>query len=349
MTTTLKELAARAKVHPSTISRIVNQDPRLRVAPATRARIEALLRETEYRPNGVARGLKLRQTLVLAVVIPDITNPFFGALFRGIEDGAGPRGYQVLLCNTDGSPDRQRAHLHSLIARRVDGVILASSFLKDPSVRWLRHQRIPYVLVNRFSEEGLDPFVGSDDLTGAKLATQHLISLGHVRIGHLAGQSTVSTGVLRRRGFQMAMTEAGLSTMPELQVESGFIEEGGIRGMEKLLALREPPTALFAVTDAVAVGAYGVVRRSGLRIPEDAAIVGYNDIPLAGRLIPGLTTVHVPIHEFGSAAARLLLEQIESGHVTPRRVVYSPQLVVRGSTVAGTDARDHRTSSGVGE
>lgn len=349
MTTTLKELAARAKVHPSTISRIVNQDPRLRVAPATRARIEALLRETEYRPNGVARGLKLRQTLVLAVVIPDITNPFFGALFRGIEDGAGPRGYQVLLCNTDGSPDRQRAHLHSLIARRVDGVILASSFLKDPSVRWLRHQRIPYVLVNRFSEEGLDPFVGSDDLTGAKLATQHLISLGHVRIGHLAGQSTVSTGVLRRRGFQMAMTEAGLSTKPELQVESGFIEEGGIRGMEKLLALREPPTALFAVTDAVAVGAYGVVRRSGLRIPEDAAIVGYNDIPLAGRLIPGLTTVHVPIHEFGSAAARLLLEQIESGHVTPRRVVYSPQLVVRGSTVAGTDARDHRTSSGVGE
>jgi LacI family transcriptional regulator len=349
VTTTLKELAARAKVHPSTISRVVNQDPGLRVAPATRARIEALLRETEYRPNGVARGLKLRQTLVLAVVIPDITNPFFGALFRGVEDGAAPRGYQVLLCNTDGSPDRQRAHLHSLIARRVDGVILASSFLKDPAVRWLRHQRIPYVLVNRFSEEGLDPFVGSDDVTGARLATQHLISLGHVRIGHLAGQSTVSTGVLRRRGFQMAMSEAGLSTKPELQVESGFIEDGGIRGMEKLLALREPPTAVFAVTDAVAVGAYGVVRRTGLRIPEDVAIAGYNDIPLAGRLIPGLTTVHVPIHEFGSAAARVLLEQIESAHVTPRRVVFSPQLVVRGSTVAGTDALEHRASSGVGE
>ena len=349
MTTTLKELAARAKVHPSTISRIVNHDPGLRVAPATRARIEALLRETEYRPNGVARGLKLRQTLVLAVVIPDIANPFFGALFRGIEDGAAPRGYQVLLCNTDGSPDRQRAHLHSLIARRVDGVILASTFLKDPAVRWLRHQRVPYVLVNRFSEEGLDPFVGSDDVTGARLATQHLIGLGHIRIGHLAGQSTVSTGVLRRRGFQMAMTEAGLSTAPELQVESGFIEEGGIRGMEKLLALREPPTAVVAVTDAVAIGAYGVVVRSGLRIPGDVAIIGYNDIPLAGRLIPGLTTVHVPIHEFGSAAARLLLEQIDNGQATLRRVVYTPQLVVRGSTVAGTDARQQRTTSGVGE
>jgi LacI family transcriptional regulator len=337
MTTTLKELAARAKVHASTISRVVNQDPGLRIAPATRARIEALLRETEYRPNGVARGLKLRQTLVLAVVIPDITNPFFGALFRGIEDGAGPRGYQALLCNTDGSPDRQRAHLHSLLARRVDGVILASSFLKDPAVRWLRHQRVPYVLVNRFSDEGLDPFVGSDDITGGRLATQHLISLGHVRIGHLAGQSTVSTGVLRRRGFQAAIAEAGLRVGPELLVESGFVEEGGMRATERLLAAKQPPTALFAVTDMVAVGAFGVATRIGLRVPEDLAIVGYNDIPLAGRLIPGLTTVHVPIHEFGSAAARLLLEQIQSGLIAPKRVVYAPQLVVRGSTTLGAD------------
>src|ERR1700736_5061784 len=139
MPVTLKELAARAQVHPSTISRVANHDPKLRIAPPTRLRIEALLRETEYRPNGIARGLKLRQTLVLAVVIPDITNPFFAALFRGVEDGASPRGYQVLLCNTDGSPERQHAHLLSLLARRVDGVILASAVLKDPAVQWLRH------------------------------------------------------------------------------------------------------------------------------------------------------------------------------------------------------------------
>src|SRR5437588_4811673 len=338
MPTTLKELAARAKVHPSTISRVVNQDPSLRVAPATRARIEALLRETEYRPNGVARGLKLRQTLVLAVVIPDITNPFFGALFRGIEDGAAPRGYQVLLCNTDGSPDRQQAHLHSLIARRVDGIILASSFLKDPAVRWLRHQHVPYVLVNRFSDEGADPFVGSDDVAGARLATQHMTGLGHKRTGHLAGQSTVSTGVLRRRGFQAALAEAGLDVRPELVAESGFVEEGGARAMERLLSLPEPPTAVFAVTDMVAVGAYGLARGLGLRLPEDVAIVGYNDIPLASRLVPGLSTVHVPIHEFGSAAARLLLEQIETGDAIRRRVIFNPELIVRGSTVAGADA-----------
>lgn len=337
MPVTLKELAARANVHPSTVSRVANNDPGLRIATTTRTRIEALLRETEYRPNGVARGLKLRTTLVLAVVIPDITNPFFAALFRGIEDGATPRGYQVLLCNTDGSPERQRAHLQSLAARRVDGVILASTFLKDPAVRWLRHQRTPYVLVNRFSDEGVDPFVGSDDAMGATLATQHLIGLGHVRIGHLAGQPTVSTGILRRKGYSAALAEAGIAADPDLVVESGFVEEGGAQAMDRLLSLNDPPTAIFAVTDMTAVGAYGAARRRGLRIPDDLAIVGYNDIPLAGRLIPGLTTVHVPIHEFGSVAARMLLEQIETGVLTPRRVVFSPQLLVRGSSVAGAD------------
>lgn len=337
MPVTLKELAARAKVHPSTVSRVANKDPNLRIAPSTRSRIEALLTETEYQPNAVARGLKLRQTLVLAVVIPDITNPFFAAMFRGIEDGATPRGYQVLLCNTDGSPERERSHLQSLAARRVDGVILASTFLKDPSVRWLRHQRTPYVLVNRFSDKDVDPFVGSDDAMGATLATQHLIDLGHVRIGHLAGQPTTSTGVLRRTGYYAALDAAGLPADPDLLVESGFVEEGGAEAMERLLSLKKPPTAIFAVTDMTAIGAYGVARRRGRRIPEDLAVVGYNDIPLASRLIPGLTTVHVPIHEFGTVAAGMLLEQIESGELTPRRVAFEPRLVVRGSTKAGAD------------
>ena len=335
MPITLKELAARARVHPSTISRVANHDPKLRIASPTRLRIEALLRETEYRPNGVARGLKLRQTLVLAVVIPDITNPFFAALFRGVEDAASPRGYNVLLCNTDGSPARQRSHLQSLHTRRVDGVIMASSFLKDPTVRWLRHQGIPYVLVNRFSDDGHDPFVGSDDVVGGRLATQHLIELGHRRIGHLAGKPTVSTGIMRRRGYRSALAEGGLAADPRLVVESGYTEDGGARAAERLLALPDRPTAIFAVTDMTAVGAFGVARRMSLRIPEDLAIVGYNDIPLATRMVPALTTVHVPIHDFGAAAARLLLEQIETGEPSRRRVIFNPELVIRGSSVAG--------------
>src|SRR6266852_2425590 len=297
MPVTLKQLAARAHVHPSTISRVANHDPGLRIGAATRQRIEALLRETEYRPNGVARGLKLAQTLALAVV----------------------------------SPERQRSHLQSLHARRVDGVILASSFLKDPTVRWLRQQHVPYVLVNRFSDEDQDPFVGSDDLVGARAATAHLTQLGHRRIGHLAGKPTVSTGVMRRRGYLSALSDAGLTPDPHLIIESGYTEDGGARAAQRLLTLEDRPTALFAVTDMTAVGAFGTARRMGLRIPEDVAIVGYNDIPLATRMVPPLTTVHVPIHDFGAAAARLLLEQIETGERSRRRVIFNPELIVRGS------------------
>ena len=338
MPVTLKELAARAKVHPSTISRIANHDPGLRVATATRARIEALLRETGYQPNGIARGLKLRQTNVLAVVIPDITNPFFAAFFRGVEDAASPRGFNVLLCNTDGSPDRQRSHLQSLEARRVDGVILASSYLRDPAVRHLRRQRVPYVLVNRYSDDGEDPFVGADDLLGGEAATTHLVQLGHRRIGHLAGRPTVSTGVLRRRGYSAALAAAGLTPDPRLVVEAGYSEEGGALAARRLLSLADPPTALFAVTDMAALGAIAAAQRLGLRIPEDVAIVGYNDIPLAARISPSLTTMHVPIHEFGSVAVGLLLEQIERDEPASRRVRFAPDLVVRESTVRATQA-----------
>src|SRR5437868_4269148 len=269
MPITLKQLAQKAEVHPSTISRVANNDPSLRIAPDTRERIEALLRETEYRPNGVARGLKLRQTFVLAVVIPDVTNPFFAALFRGVEDGALSRGYNVLLCNTDGSPERQRSHLISLHARRVDGVILASSVLKDPSVRWLRQQRIPHVLVNRFSDEGQDTFVGSDDLLGARVATGHLVQLGHRRIGHLAGNPSVSTGLLRRRGYLAELEARGLPADPSLIVESGYSEDGGVRAAEQLLLMADRPTAIFAVPDMTGVGACPAARRLGLRIPQD--------------------------------------------------------------------------------
>jgi LacI family transcriptional regulator len=346
MQVTLKELAMRANVHPSTISRVANNDPSLRIATATRLRIEGLLRETGYQPNGIARGLKMRQTKVVAVVIPDITNPFFGALFRGVEDAASPRGFNVILCNTDGLPDRQRSHLQSLQVRRVDGVIVASSFLKDPSVRELRRQRGPYVLVNRFSDEGEDPFVGSDDLLGGQLATSHLIDLGHTRIGHLAGKPTVSTGVLRRRGFLAAHTQAGLSADPRLIIEAGYTEESGALAARRLLATPDPPTAVFAVTDMVAIGLAGVAMQLGFRIPEDLAIVGYNDIPLASRLSPGLTTMHVPIHEFGSVAVRLLLEQLESDSVG-RRVRFTPDLIVRQSTVAGAASPGHLARSNV--
>ena len=330
--TTLKNLAARAGVHPSTISRVVNNDPLLRVSSETRARIEALLAETGYRPDVVARSLRLRQTFVLAMVIPDITNPLFATIFLGIEDVASERGYSVLLANTGGSPDRERDHLRTVQARRVDGVVLASAVLRDSSVGWLREHNIAHVLVNRYSDQR-DLFVGADDFAGARMATAHLVSLGHRRIAHLAGGRGISTAVERRRGYLAALSEAGIEPSPALVVESGYLEDTGRRAMERLLALPEPPTAVFAVNDMAAIGAQSAILDRGLRIPGDVALVGYNDVPLASRLEPPLTTLRVPVKDFGRISAEMLIERIRTGQTTRRRVILQPELIVRGSTV----------------
>jgi LacI family transcriptional regulator len=331
MPITLKELAAQSGVHPSTVSRIVNNDPDLRVSAATRARVTSLLKKTGYRPDGMARGLKLRQSFVLGVLIPDVLNPLFAAIFRGVEDAAREEGYTVILSSTDGIEDREREILLTLQSRMIDGMIVASASLRDPSVRWLRTSGIPHVLVNRYSDQK-DYFVGTDDRAGARLATEHLLALGHRRIAHLAGSSRYSTAVNRRQGFEDGLKAAGIEPEPDLVAETSLAAGGGVTGTLRLLERRRPPTAIVAVNDVAAVGAYDAAEKMGLRIPGDLAITGYNDIPLAARLRPGLTTIHVPAQEFGRAAARMLLEQLAGGVREPRRVVLPPELVIRGST-----------------
>jgi LacI family transcriptional regulator len=328
---TLKELAARAGVHPATISRVANNDPHLRISVATRERITALLKETGYQPDPLARGLKTRQSFVLAMVIPDITNSLFAGIFKGLEEAAGERGFSVLLCNTDGDPKRERAHLETLRARRVAGVVLASSFLSDPSVRWLKARSVPHVLVNRYSDTS-HAFVGSNDVAGGRLATTHLVELGHRRIAHLGGDARTSTGRLRSRGYRSALAEAGLPFDPALEVVTGYLEDPAAEAMDLLLDVPDPPTAVFAGNDLVAAGALKAAQRRGLHVPSELAVVGYNDIPLAQRL--RLTTIHVPMHEFGRQSARILLEQVASGSPSGERVIFEPELVIRGTTVS---------------
>ena len=331
---TLKELAARAGVHPATVSRVANKDPHLRISAATRKRIEALLKETGYQPDPMARGLKTKRSFVLAMVIPDITNSLFAGIFKGLEEAAGERGFSVLLCNTDGDPKRERAHLETLRARRVAGVVLASSFLNDPSVRWLKARGVPHVLVNRYSDTS-HAFVGSDDVAGGRLATQHLIELGHRRIAHLGGGENTSTGRLRSRGYRGALAAAGLPHDPALEAVTGYLEDPAEEAMGLLLDLLDPPTAVFAGNDLVAAGALTAAQRRGLLVPGDFAVVGYNDIPLAQRL--RLTTIRVPMHEFGRQSARILLEQVASGSPSGERVIFEPEITVRATTVLSPD------------
>lgn len=335
---TLKELAARAGLHPSTVSRVATGDPRLRIAASTRERVERLLRETSYRPHAIARGLKLRRSFVLAVVVPDVTNPLFGAIFRGVEDGAIRRGYGALLCNTDGDPGREGAQLELVLDGRADGVVLASAVLADPNVRRLRLERVPHVLVNRYSDRA-GAFVGCDDFAGARLATGHLIGLGHRRVGHLAGRPRVSTSKERLRGYRAALRAAGLAFDPGLVAESGYLEEGGLLAARRLLGLPagRRPTALFAVNDLAALGAYAAARELGLRIPGDLAVVGYNDVFAATLLSPPLSSVRVPAQAMGAAAATILVDEVEgrlAGAPEPAapRLLFDPQLVIRESS-----------------
>jgi LacI family transcriptional regulator len=334
MPITLKELAAQSGVHPSTVSRIVNDDPGLRVSAETRARVKRLLEKTGYRPDGMARGLKLRQSFVLGVLVPDVLNPLFAAIFRGVEDAALQKGYTVILSSTDGNQDREREVLLALQSRMIDGVVVASASLRDASVRWLREHDIPHVLVNRYSDQK-DYFVGTDDKLGARLATEHLLAIGHRRIAHLAGPRNISTSVNRRRGYEDALKAAGIEPDAGLIVETGFVG-AGVTATHRLLEGRKRPTAVVAVNDVAAVGAYDAAEQLGLRIPADLAITGYNDIPLAARLRPALTTIHVPAQEFGRAAARMLLEQMVAGRDgvkrVNKRIVLPPELIVRGST-----------------
>jgi LacI family transcriptional regulator len=278
----------------------------------------------------MARGLKLRQSFVLGVLVPDVMNPLFAAIFRGVEDAALEEGYTVILSSTDGQERREREVLLALQSRMIDGVVVASASLRDSSVHWLREHGIPHVLVNRYSDQK-DYFVGTDDRLGARLATEHLLALGHKRIAHLAGQRRYSTAVNRQRGYEEALKAAGIEPDSTLIVETGFVG-AGVTATHRLLDRRKRPTAVVAVNDVAAVGAYDAAEQLGLRIPADLAITGYNDIPLAARLRPGLTTIHVPAQEIGRAAARMLLEQMVAGRHEPKRMVLPPELIVRGST-----------------
>lgn len=350
----LRDLARQVGVHPSTVSRVLSGDPAARLADTTRTRILRAAHETDYRPNRLARSLKVRRTRLLGMLIPDVTNPFFSALFRAVEDAAGEAGYNVILCNTDDSPARLDQHLRALGEGHVDGVLVAAAHLHDARIADLAARgTLPYVLVNRHRGAG-DACVVSEDAGGARLIVDHLVSLGHTRIAHLTGGSDISTTATRAESFRTALRAHGLEADEALVVHGGLTEESGAAGMRMLLnrAGARGPTAVFAANDLVAIGAIDVAQSRGLRVPEDLAVAGYNDIPAAARAVNGrgLTTVRVPLAEMGRRAAQMLIRRLDGGLDSsawdgePTRVVLPVELVIRGSTAGVTSSRSLTTT-----
>jgi LacI family transcriptional regulator len=331
MALTLKQLGRLAGVHPSTVARVLNEDPHQRVSDEVRQRIVALAHEHGYQPNHLARSLRTKRSYVIGTLIPDIANPFFALLFRGIEDALAQREYSVILANTDDDPAREVRGIAMLRGRQVDGLIVATARRKDAAVLELAAEGFPFVMVNRHMDPLAANAVVPDDYAGAVAAIEHLIALGHRRIGHIAGADTISTGHARRRGYWDALQRHGLLLDPALVVQGNYRESGGYNAMRGLLALDQLPTAVFAVNDLAAAGALRAMQEVGLQAPRDMSIVGFNDLSTAVQTTPALTTLRVPLHAMGAAAGRLLA-QLLNDEVATESVVIPVTLVIRGST-----------------
>jgi LacI family transcriptional regulator len=329
---TIQDVARAARVHPSTVSRVLNPRTRGLVSPPVAKRVEDLARRLGYTPDPVAAGLRTRRSATVGVLIPDMANPVFPLILRGIESALMSAGYTAIIANTDNDPARARDALDRLAARRVEGAILATATLRDPVLARCRALGLPVVLVNRSVPGDKVSAVVNDDAAGIALAVGHLVALGHRAIGHVAGPARISTGQARRAGFTAALRSRG-SAAPVVAADNYDIVSGE-RACSELLAANPRLTAIVAANDLLALGCYDALARCDAVCPRDVSITGFNDITFADRFSPPLTTVRIPHRVMGEQAARLLLAEIADPQAPKQEIKLEPALVVRGSTAA---------------
>jgi LacI family transcriptional regulator, galactose operon repressor len=327
---TIADVASEVGVSVQTVSRAINDKGE--ISEETKERVLEVVRRLNYQPNGIARGLVTRQTCTIGLVVPDITNPFFTEVARGVEDVAFSHSYNVFLCNTDEDISRETIVLNSLNEKRVDGLILSSSRLDDVALKaQLSHFR-NVVLLNRDLQgiEGVG-FVIVDDEYGAMEAVDFLIKASHRVIGLLAGPGRSQSGRRRTSGYLRALRNNGISVDLELVVPCEPSIDGGKIALDRLLTARSDVTAILAYNDLVSVGALQACRDLGRCVPRDLAIIGFDDIPLAERVLPPLTTMRIPLRMIGAEAVGILLSMMEGRHASESRIVLRPELVARGS------------------
>ncbi|GAB4305355.1 MAG: LacI family DNA-binding transcriptional regulator [Candidatus Bipolaricaulota bacterium] len=342
---TIKDIARAAGVSPATVSRALNDSPLLR--EETKARICRLAVELGYEKNELARGLVKGASGAIGLVIPDITNPFFADIARGVEEVARIRGYGVLLCTTEGDPELERSHLHLLRRKRVDGLLLTSVTAEDPHLEALVRENVPFVLVSRLVRALDAPFVVGDDRHGARLAVEHLISIGHRKIGFIGGPKDVQPSQDRMEGYQRVLAEQGLPLRRGWAVFASFTQDAGREWGRALLSRKDRPTAIFAANDLIALGVMEAAEELKLQIPEDLSLVGYNNISYAALPRIQLTTVAQPTLAMGRIAAEYLLDVIGGSRRRKLRKVLLPHLVIRRTTTPprwGSPQTDTRKS-----
>lgn len=328
---TIKDVARLAGVSTTTVSHVIN-DTR-HVSDELRTRVLAAMEELNYHPNVLARSLRRGETRTIGLVVPDNSNPFFAEVARIVEDVGFENGYSVILCNSDGSLEKEAAYISVLIAKQVDGVIFIAAGSKHEHLHELTAQGIPVVVADRDIPQTLADVVLVDNEKGGYGATRYLLSLGHRRIACIAGPSDLTPSADRVRGYRRAQEEAGISIEEGWIVPGDFRYQGGEAAAAKLLRLGEPPSAIFACNDVMAIGALRTLRNAGLQVPGDVSIIGFDDIPLASAVSPALTTVAQPIAELATLAAQCLISRIQNDREDePRqRSVLETRLIVRDS------------------
>jgi LacI family transcriptional regulator len=330
---TLREVADKAGVHPATASRALNRATEDLVNATTAARIQKIAKELGYTPNPIARSLKTSRSSSIGLIIPDLTNPLFPPIVRGVEDVLRPIGYNAWIVNTDNKQDVEAMAIDSFRQRNVEGFVFATAHLHHPLLEEMAATSTPMVLINRRLASAEIPSVTSDDATGVALAMQHLIDLGHRNVVHLAGPQDLSTGVTRRRAFRENLGERGLpDSADRVVVCDAWSEEAGTRGMLQMLDSGVEFTAVLAGNDLLALGAYDALAARGLSCPGDISVIGFNDMPYMDKVNPPMTTVRIPHYEIGAEAARLLLEVLKDPERHPRSLLLPLTLVVRDST-----------------
>ena len=330
---TLRDVAQRAGIHPATASRALNPETRHLVSDETVVKVLRVARSLGYQPNPVARSLKTSRSSTIGLVIPDLTNPLFPPIVRGVEDVLGPAGYNAWIVNTDNDATREESAIESLRSRHVDGLVVATARRAHPLLDEISAEGTPVILVNRRCDRGDLPSVTPDDAAGSALIVHHLAALGHRRIAHLAGPLALSTSTNRLRAYRQALADHDLPADPALVVECRtWSIAAGAEAMRTLLDSGVEFTAVQAGNDLLALGCYDAIAERGLRCPEDLSIVGFNDIPLMDKLQPPLTTVHIPHYEIGMEAARMLLDELRNPGRPARAVLMPVTLRERGST-----------------
>ena len=328
---TIRDVAERAGVSVATVSRILNGT--VRVNPRLVERVRAAIDELQYRPSRAARSLRANRSTIIGLLISDIRNPFFTELVRGVEDAAQRNGYSLVLCNSDENPAKERQYIEVLYAEQVAGAIIVPTRERQPGLRLLWEHKVPVVAVDRRIQDHHTDVVLVDNVRGASEAVAHLIANGYRRIGLITGPLTTTTGRERRDGYRQALRMAGLPHDPALERCGSFKEESGRRLTAELLDATPPPEALFLANNLLTMGALEELYVRGLRVPDDIAVVCFDELPWAALSAVSLTTVTQPVYDLGSTAALRLFQRLHSpGACARQEIVLAPTLCIRGSS-----------------